>query len=53
MSNVGLAGFLLRKTIQPTSLRFELSKDPKEFKTKNAILYIHKNVQDIREKEGD
>ena len=50
MSNAGMAGFLLRKTIQPSSLRLEYIKDPQELKTKNSTLYLNRNASELRKK---
>jgi len=51
-SNLGYTGYLLRKTIQPFSLKYDTSNF-NDFREKNMILYINKKVGNTREREGN
>ncbi|EAR93240.2 transmembrane protein, putative (macronuclear) [Tetrahymena thermophila SB210] len=50
-TNLGYTGYLLRKTVQPHSLRYDNSNF-NEYRSKNMIMYINKKVSNTREREG-
>lgn len=50
--NIGIAGFLMKKTIQPFSLRKSTKENSQLFQNINPNLYIHKKIAEIRIRMG-
>ena len=50
--NIGIAGFLMKKTIQPFSLRKSKNENSQLFQNTNPNLYIHKKIAEIRNRIG-
>ena len=50
--NIGIAGFLMKKTAQPFSLRQTSSSSASDFKDTNMLLYINKKLADVRQRLG-
>ena len=51
MKNMSIAGFLIKKTVQPASLRSE-QKYLADFKSKNIFLFLNKKFAEIRNRTG-
>lgn len=50
--NLGFAGFLMKKTSQPFSLRQKTTNFSSNFKNSNMIVYINKKFAEIRQRIG-
>lgn len=51
MKNLGCGGFLIKKTIQPNSLRQNFT-DAQQYKNTNMVLYLNKKFAEIRKRLG-
>jgi len=52
MPNLGFAGFLMKKTIQPFSLRQRGNAFIGDFKNTNMVMFINKKLADVRQRLG-
>lgn len=52
IANLGITGFLMKKTVQPFSLRQESLNSASDFKNSNMLLFINKKLANIRQRIG-
>lgn len=50
--NLGYAGFLFKKTVQPNSLRSHENKLPIDFLDSNIFIYINKKIKELKKSTG-